>query len=65
MLTRRDVVVVASVSCIYGLGAPEEYVKGRILLEVGQEIDRDDLLRNFVAIQYARMTLILPGELLG
>lgn len=54
LLTRSDVVVVASVSCIYGLGAPEEYVKGRILLEIGQEIDRDELLRAFVAIQYAR-----------
>ncbi|QPK93670.1 excinuclease ABC subunit UvrB [Actinomyces sp. zg-332] len=54
LLTRRDVVVVASVSCIYGLGTPEEYVKGRIVLEVGQEIDRDELLRAFVSIQYTR-----------
>ncbi len=54
LLTRRDVVVVASVSCIYGLGSPEEYVKGRLILKVGQEIDRDELLRRFVNMQYVR-----------
>ena len=54
LLTRKDVVVVASVSCIYGLGTPEEYVKGRIILEVGQEIDRNTLLREFINIQYTR-----------
>lgn len=54
LLTRRDVVVVASVSCIYGLGTPQEYVDRMVQLKVGQEIDRDDLLRRFVDIQYAR-----------
>src|SRR5699024_6031017 len=45
LLTRRDVVVVASVSCIYGLGTPQEYVDRMVPLRVGQELDRDDLLR--------------------
>ncbi|MEU1283834.1 excinuclease ABC subunit UvrB [Kitasatospora sp. NPDC005856] len=54
LLTRRDVVVVASVSCIYGLGTPQEYVDRMVRLKIGQEIDRDDLLRRFVDIQYAR-----------
>lgn len=54
LLTRRDTVVVASVSCIYGLGTPEEYVDRMVRLECGQIIERDDLLRKFVAMQYAR-----------
>ncbi|MFF9169123.1 MULTISPECIES: excinuclease ABC subunit UvrB [unclassified Streptomyces] len=54
LLTRRDVVVVASVSCIYGLGTPQEYVDRMVPLRVGDEIDRDDLLRRFVDIQYTR-----------
>ena len=54
LLTRRDTVVVASVSCIYGLGTPEEYVERMVLLRVGQRLDRDDLLRTFVGMQYAR-----------
>ncbi|MFI2297235.1 excinuclease ABC subunit UvrB [Actinacidiphila glaucinigra] len=54
LLTRRDVVVVASVSCIYGLGTPQEYVDRMVRLKVGEEIDRDALLRKFVDIQYAR-----------
>jgi len=54
LITRRDVVVVASVSCIYGLGTPQEYVDRMVRLKVGQEIDRDTLLRRFVDIQYAR-----------
>jgi excinuclease ABC subunit B len=54
LLTRRDVIVVASVSCIYGLGTPQEYVDRMVPLRVGQEIDRDLLLRKFVDIQYAR-----------
>ncbi|MCJ7827253.1 MAG: excinuclease ABC subunit UvrB [Demequinaceae bacterium] len=57
LLTRRDVVVVATVSCIYGLGTPEEYIHGMILLEVGQKIERNALLRRFVAIQYSRNDL--------
>ncbi|NUU21259.1 MAG: excinuclease ABC subunit UvrB [Streptomycetaceae bacterium] len=54
LLTRRDVVVVASVSCIYGLGTPQEYVDRMVPLKVGDEIDRDELLRRFVDIQYTR-----------
>ncbi|SEK92891.1 excinuclease ABC subunit UvrB [Streptacidiphilus jiangxiensis] len=54
LLTRRDVVVVASVSCIYGLGTPQEYADRMVQLKVGDEIDRDALLRRFVEIQYNR-----------
>ena len=54
LLTRRDVVVVSSVSCIYGLGTPQEYVDRMTPLEAGQQIDRDDLLRRFVTMQYTR-----------
>ncbi|CAM3388140.1 excinuclease ABC subunit UvrB [Occultella aeris] len=54
LLTRRDVIVVASVSCIYGLGTPQEYVDRMVPLRVGDSIDRDDLLRHFVTMQYTR-----------
>ena len=54
LLTRRDVVVVASVSCIYGLGTPQEYVDRMVPLAVGDQIERDQLLRRFVAMQYTR-----------
>lgn len=54
LLTRRDTVVVSSVSCIYGLGTPEEYVARMIELERGMMIDRDALLRRFVSMQYVR-----------
>ena len=54
LLTRRDVIVVATVSCIYGLGTPQEYVDRMIQLKVGDEIDRNTLLRRFVDIQYKR-----------
>ena len=54
LLTRRDVVVVASVSCIYGLGTPQEYVDRMIRLRVGESHDRDSLLRRLVDIQYSR-----------
>ena len=54
LLTRRDVVVVSTVSCIYGLGTPEEYVRQMVTLRQGEEIDRDTLLRQFVNMQYAR-----------
>ncbi len=57
LLTRRDVVVVASVSCIYGLGTPQEYVDRCVQLDVGQTIDRDSLLRRFVSVQYTRNDL--------
>jgi excinuclease ABC subunit B len=54
LLVRRDVVIVASVSCIYGLGSPKEYEDKTVLLAAGQEIDRDLMLRKLVDIQYAR-----------
>lgn len=54
LLSRRDVVVVATVSCIYGLGAPEEYLKAMLALEVGQRISREAIARRFVDMQYAR-----------
>ncbi|MBS2540209.1 DEAD/DEAH box helicase family protein, partial [Catenulispora sp. NF23] len=54
LLTRRDVVVVSTVSCIYGLGTPEEYLKSSVQLRVGEEHDRDKMLRRFVDMQYAR-----------
>ena len=54
LLTRRDVVVVATVSAIYGLGTPQEYVDRMVRLRVGEEHDRDALLRAFVDIQYTR-----------
>jgi excinuclease ABC subunit B len=54
LLSRRDVIVVSTVSCIYGLGAPKEYLDQSIPLQVGQKIDRDELIREFVKIQYQR-----------
>ncbi len=57
LLTRRDVIVVSTVSCIYGLGTPQEYVDRMVPLRVGDEVDRDSLLRSLVAIQYARNDL--------
>ena len=54
LLTRRDVIVVATVSAIYGLGTPQEYVDRMVRLRVGEEVDRDTLLRSFVDIQYTR-----------
>ncbi len=57
LLTRRDTIVVASVSCIYGLGTPQEYVDRMLRLRTGDEIDRDALLRKLVGMQYARNDL--------
>jgi excinuclease ABC subunit B len=54
LLTRRDVIVVSTVSCIYGLGTPQEYVDRMIRLKVGDERDRDSILRRLVEIQYTR-----------
>ncbi len=54
LLTRRDVIVVSTVSCIYGLGTPQEYVDRMVRLKVGEELDRDQLLRRLVEIQYTR-----------
>jgi excinuclease ABC subunit B len=57
LLTRRDVVVVATVSCIYGLGTPQEYVDRSVRLHKGQEIPRDKILRGLVDVQYSRNDL--------
>jgi excinuclease ABC subunit B len=57
LLTRRDVVVVATVSCIYGLGTPQEYVDRAVRLRVGQQIEREKILRGLVGVQYARNDL--------
>ncbi len=57
LLTRRDVVVVATVSCIYGLGTPQEYVDRSVRLRVGQQIGRDKILRGLVDVQYSRNDL--------
>jgi len=57
LITRRDVIVVASVSCIYGLGTPQEYVDRMVRLNVGDTIERDGLLRRLVDIQYTRNDL--------
>ena len=54
LLTRKDVIVVASVSCIYGLGSPEDYQNMMVPVKVGQEVDRDEFLKDLVAILYER-----------
>jgi excinuclease ABC subunit B len=59
LLTRRDVIIVASVSCIYGLGSPEEYKEKVVFLEAGQEHDRDLMLRKLIDIQYVRNDTLL------
>ncbi|MDP3996791.1 MAG: excinuclease ABC subunit UvrB [bacterium] len=62
LLTRRDVIIVASVSCIYGLGSPEEYEKEHMKIEAGKFIPRNDLIRALVNIHYKRTTAdLLPG----
>lgn len=59
LIERQDVIIIASVSCIYGIGAPEHYAKMRILLRVGQTLDRDQLLLDLVMIHYKRNDLEL------
>jgi excinuclease ABC subunit B len=59
VLTRNDVIVVASVSCIYGLGSPEEYREKVVAVEVGEEHDRDLMLRKLISIQYVRNDTLL------
>ena len=59
LFERKDVVIVASVSCIYGLGSPEEYRKQRLSLRVGQQVERDEILRKLVEIQYERNAMVL------
>jgi len=63
LLTRSDVIIVASVSCIYGLGSPVEYEKVNLKIEVGQEVSRADLIRRFINIHFERNnTDLKPGE---
>lgn len=63
LLTRRDVIIVASVSCIYGLGSPEEYQKVNLKLEVGMKIDRMTLMKKLIAIHFERTNSDLtPGN---
>ncbi|HOA16137.1 MAG TPA: excinuclease ABC subunit UvrB [Bacillota bacterium] len=59
LVERRDVIIVASVSCIYGLGMPEEYMKQTIVVKQGEAMDRDWLLRRLSSIQYTRNDLTL------
>ena len=62
LLTRKDTIVVASVSCIYGLGSPEEYQKVNIKLQRGQNLSRGDLIRALIGVHYTRTTADLsPG----
>ena len=56
---RNDVIIVASVSCIYGLGLPENYFRGSVEINVGDQIDRDDLLKHLIKVQYQRNDLVL------
>lgn len=63
LLTRKDVIIVASVSCIYGLGSPEEYEKVNLKIETSQEISRAELIRKFISIHFERNnTDLKPGE---
>ncbi len=59
LLERRDVIVVASVSCIYGLGSPKAYLENMVMIEEGQSLGRDSFLRSLIAIQYSRNDLSL------
>ena len=60
---RNDVIIVASVSCIYGLGLPENYFKGSVEINLGDEIDRDDLIKHLVSIQYSRNDIALERSM--
>ena len=59
LLTRRDVVIVASVSCIYGMGSPERYAQRLVMLEAGAQVSRDDIFRRLVEVQYQRNDMVL------
>ncbi|MCR4306665.1 MAG: excinuclease ABC subunit UvrB [Candidatus Yonathbacteria bacterium] len=66
LLTRKDVIIVASVSCIYGLGSPEEYEKENLKLSIGDKINRTELLHRLVSIFFERTTADLsPGDFRG
>ena len=63
LLTRRDVIIVASVSCIYGLGSPSEYAKSHLFFKLGDKLSRADLIRRLVEIYYERTNAdLLPGQ---
>ncbi|MEE9294813.1 MAG: excinuclease ABC subunit UvrB, partial [Phycisphaerae bacterium] len=57
LVSRRDVIIVASVSCIFGLGSPEDYKASLVIINTGESVDRDELLRKFVNLQYTRNDL--------
>ena len=59
LLTRRDVVIVASVSCIYGMGSPERYAERLVMLQAGAQVSRDDIFRRLVEVQYQRNDMVL------
>lgn len=59
LFERRDVIIVSSVSCIYGLGAPETYLNARILLKKGEKLSRDEFIRQLISIQYSRNDISL------
>lgn len=59
LLTRKDVIVIASVSCIYGLGSPKEFQDMMVRIKIGEEIERDDLLKRLVDIQYRRNDMLI------
>ncbi|MEK7568005.1 MAG: excinuclease ABC subunit UvrB [Patescibacteria group bacterium] len=64
LLTRRDVIIVASVSCIYGLGSPLEYKKVNVLIKIGDKVSRDDLIRKLIGIYFERTNADLePGKI--
>ncbi len=62
LVSRRDAIIVASVSCIFGLGSPEDFKRSVIMLEVGRQFDRDELLRRLVELQYSRNDLSLDRK---
>ncbi|MCC7293795.1 MAG: excinuclease ABC subunit UvrB [Phycisphaerales bacterium] len=62
LVSRRDAIIVASVSCIFGLGSPEDFKRSVIMLEVGRQFDRDELLRRLVELQYTRNDLSLDRK---
>lgn len=62
LLSRRDVIIVASVSCIYGLGSPEYYREGTVQIEVGKKANRDDIMRGMVDMQYQRSDVLARGK---
>ena len=62
LFEREDIIIVASVSCIYGLGSPENYMAMKVSIKVGDLVDRDEVLRNLVRIQYQRAMVLTRGS---